>query len=72
MMEIKMEWISVEDKTPSGTCLVYLSEPMLNSYMQVATYDGITIIGGYMEWDAPKVTHWMQLPEQPKMEIQNG
>ena len=60
------EWISVEDRLPEGNCLVYLEKKESFHRIHTACYGGsVTIIAGRFDFDMPKVTHWMPLPEPP-------
>ena len=60
----KQEWISVDERLPNRT----------GKYL-VATFDGRVGIGnlidyycdGDLSFDNYKITHWMPLPEAPKM-----
>lgn len=62
-----MKWISVEDRPPEGNCLVCMEESNNIKEMHVASYHrNLAIIGNHFEFDMPKVTHWMLLPEPPK------
>lgn len=62
-----MEWISVEDQTPSGKCLVKLESDLCGNVIHSANISKeYQIIATVFAWDAPRITHWMPLPEPPK------
>ena len=64
-----MKWnkVTEKDKLPMHDCLVYLEEKTVGSHYHVRTYHpNIVTIGGHFEFDVPAVTHWMELPEEPK------
>lgn len=62
------EWKTIETAPKDGSpFLVWLESPMLHSHVQTATFHpNVKIIGNNFEFDAPKATHWMPLPEPPK------
>ena len=59
----KQEWISVEERLPDidGKYLVYTSKGFI-----FTQYYYFTNAFGFETWD---VTHWMPLPEEPKMKV---
>lgn len=60
-------WLPIESAPKDGTVLVYLESQMLGSRIHTARFHPkVTTIGGVFEFDAPKPTHWMPLPEPPK------
>lgn len=68
-------WIPVgPEGPPEGDWLVYLKEPLLKMRIHAASYaiSGNNVkfgmVGGLFEWDAPTVTHYCDLPEEPKVE----
>lgn len=71
------EWISVKDRLPEidGNVLVIVNgkphkNVTLESAYELAEFspsDG-WILEMWPEWETPKVTHWMPLPEPPEAE----
>lgn len=70
-----MEWISVKDRLPRDNtfALVCVSgKPKKNISLENAyelaefDMDEGWILEMWPEWEGPKVTHWMPLPEPPK------
>lgn len=64
----KQEWISVEDRLPKKEQIVLCC---LGLVMNVYTYKGDNTWEddyGYWQKDEP-ITHWMPLPEPPKMKV---
>lgn len=59
------EWISVEERLPkeSGWCLANIITPFGLDFMSLSHYSK-----GYGWNSRDTVTHWMPLPEPPKME----
>jgi len=61
------EWISVKERLPEESCIVFLEEPESDRQVYTAHYHkNIVEIGGRFAFDMPKVTHWMPLPLPPK------
>lgn len=57
----KQEWISVEDRLPSENGFYIL-------YMKNGNMGGVPIcVENDLEWLKAVVSHWMPLPEPPKM-----
>ena len=72
----KQEWISVEDRLPEigGTYLITLKEKYAyedewNYHVDVASYsfDWDCTFNDWDEGQEIHITHWMPLPEAPKM-----
>ena len=65
-----MEWISVKDRLPDDETpiLLKLEKEILKSNMHSGYYkEGKPfIVASVFAFDAPKITHWMPLPEPPK------
>ena len=59
----KQEWISVEERLPEESAW-YLVNIINHFGLDVVTFTHYT--KGY-GWGVPDVTHWMPLPEPPKM-----
>ena len=61
-------WKPIETVPNDGACLVWLEEPMLGSRVQVSKrHKSVSSVGGLFHFDAPKATHWMELPEGPAL-----
>ena len=67
----KQEWISVEDRLPeeNGRYLVCIkvSHQLFENLTTIAVLDYNKSHGFYLYSIAESVTHWMPLPEAPKM-----
>lgn len=73
---IASPWISVDDRLPETEDLVLAivsGKPKSNITLidspEIASYWRDTdewFIDAYPEWDNPKVTYWMPIPEQPE------
>ena len=70
------EWISVEDRLPDNDDIVMViasgkvgNITLVNAF-ELATYsiDEGWILEMWPEWEDPKVTYWMPMPEPPKGE----
>ena len=63
------KWIKVDNPVidiPKGASyLVCLEKALLGSRLQVAEYFGTIVVGGIFHFDAPKITHYMELPDLP-------
>lgn len=57
----KQEWISVEERLP------YAGEDVLVLCDGLMRIDFIGSSGAWYEHDPKRITHWMPLPEAPKM-----
>lgn len=72
------EWISVRDKMPDEFRWVFVSADFLGDsrgWINIAMWDeGLWkfINGDGGEIDFGKVTHWMDLPDPPKLEESKG
>ena len=62
------QWNPIETAPKDGTpFLVFLESELLHSRVHAATFHpNLKTIGGVFDFDAPKATHWMPLPEPPK------
>jgi len=60
-------WKPIETVPEEIVCLVWLAEPMLGSRVQVSwRHKNVATVGSLFHFDAPKATHWMELPEGPE------
>lgn len=59
-------WKPIATVPNDVVCLVWLEEPMLGSRIQVSNRKGVPTVGSLFHFDAPKTTHWMELPEGPE------
>jgi hypothetical protein len=57
-------WFDINTTPPPNDVqvLVRLERKMLGGWYSVATFGRIPLIGSLFAWDAPKPTHWMNIP----------
>lgn len=68
------KWISAKESLPrDGDCVLVIASGKcenitLENAIEIATFDMSEgwILEMWPEWENPKVTYWMQLPEAPK------
>jgi hypothetical protein len=64
-----LDWFDVNEHPmpPKGVILVWLKEPMLNSYIRVSVrHPNVNSVGGHFEFDAPKIVAWACAPLGPQ------
>lgn len=61
------KWQPIDTVPRDGRAvLVYLEKEMLHSRVHAAYFrPNVVTVGGLFDFDAPKATHWMPLPEPP-------
>lgn len=56
------KWIKVEERPPTGNCLVKLESELCHNRVHSAFFgEDFQIIATVFAWDAPKVLEWMPL-----------
>ena len=77
VLQARQKWIPVTERLPEGSddvLAVVFGRPMQNieliGALHIAAYcgdDAGWYVPEYPDWDAPRVTHWMPLPEAPEV-----
>lgn len=62
-----MEWKPIETLVHDKRCVqVYLADELLGSRIHTMRTGPCATVGCVFAFDAPKATHWRELPEPPK------
>ena len=77
VLQARQKWIPVTERLQEGSddvLAVVFGRPMQNieliGALHIAAYcgdDAGWYVPEYPDWDAPRVTHWMPLPEAPEV-----
>jgi hypothetical protein len=60
------QWQPIETAPAEGKFMVYMPDEKRQPIQVARWHPNVKVIGGSLDFDMPKPSHWMALPEPPK------